>query len=86
VLFHVVKSTCNPLTVTAEVASSSLVVPAILFASVYAAFLHFWRNAMVPAIDCRDVTIVHPSQVAQGLTTGTERSSKCDVFRVASVA
>jgi len=29
VLFHVVESTCNPLTVTAEVASSSLVVPAI---------------------------------------------------------
>jgi hypothetical protein len=30
VLFYVVESTCNPLTVTAEVASSSLVVPAIL--------------------------------------------------------
>jgi hypothetical protein len=30
VLFHVVESTYNPLTVTAEVASSSLVVPAIL--------------------------------------------------------
>jgi hypothetical protein len=29
VLFHVVESTYNPLTVTAEVASSSLVVPAI---------------------------------------------------------
>jgi hypothetical protein len=28
-LFYVVESTCNPLTVTAEVASSSLVVPAI---------------------------------------------------------
>ncbi len=28
-LFHVVEGTCNPLTVTAEVASSSLVVPAI---------------------------------------------------------
>jgi hypothetical protein len=30
-LFYVVESTCNPLTVTAEVASSSLVVPAIFF-------------------------------------------------------
>jgi hypothetical protein len=31
VLFYVVESTYVPLTVTAEVASSSLVVPAILF-------------------------------------------------------
>jgi hypothetical protein len=31
VLFHVVESTCNPLTVTAEAAGSSPVVPAILF-------------------------------------------------------
>jgi hypothetical protein len=28
----------------------------------------------------------HPIQVAHGLTTRIERSSKCDVFRVARVA
>jgi hypothetical protein len=35
VLFYVVESTSNPRAVTAEVASSSLVVPATLFANVY---------------------------------------------------
>jgi hypothetical protein len=34
VLFHVVESTCNPLTVTAEAAGSSPVVPAISFQGV----------------------------------------------------
>jgi hypothetical protein len=35
VLFYVLESTWNPLTVTAEVASSSLVVPAISFLRSY---------------------------------------------------
>jgi hypothetical protein len=50
VLFHVVESTYNPLTVTAEVASSSLVVPAILFANVYAAIILL--RAMTTAVQC----------------------------------
>jgi hypothetical protein len=49
-------------------------------------FCHLIRKTRIfcrlrPSLENR-----HPSHVAQGLTTGTERSSKCDMFRVASVA
>ena len=44
VLFHVVESTCIPLTVTAEVASSSLVVPAIHSKAVKSE----WKTPIVP--------------------------------------
>ena len=63
--------------VTAEVASSSLVVPAISSKRTRLAF------PVQAEFSPRIISLV---QLDQGLTTGTERSSKCDVFRVASFA
>jgi hypothetical protein len=62
--------------VTAEVASSSLVVPTIFLANTL--------GAPKATVQCsaRESSV----QLDHGLTIGIERSSKCDVFRVASFA
>ena len=68
--------TYNRAAVTAEVASSSLVVPAISSAKILGAFEATARRS------ARESSV----QLDHGLTTGTKRSSKCDVLRVASFA
>ena len=57
-----------------------------LFAPVYTLGLH--PVYVLPEYSAElGVTLgVSPNHLAQGLTTGTARSSKCDMFRVASVA
>ena len=48
---------------------------------------HFRANTLgAPKATGRRSALVSPVQLDHGLTTGTERSSKCDVFRVASFA